>query len=607
VRPRVDHPQHPLARRPASWSRQRPGPGEVRPGDAGGVGHDLLRGALGDDAPAAGAGPGTHVDQVVRGEDRLPVVLNDQHRVPHVDQATERRQQPLVVPGVEARGGLIQHVEHADERGADLGGQADPLALASAERVGGAIQGEVIQPHVDEETQAGDDRPEQRLGDGPVARGAPGAGRFEVLQEFPEPPQAQPAQVGDAAPVQLDRQRLGPEPLAMAAVADPGDAEAPEVVGPHGSQVLSFLVLPFQRALLQQPCEPRQHSLVAVLLSLLVLHPLEQCAPLVLGELLERYRWIDPQRLHRPGQLGGEGYGSTAPPAHHRAIPQAPRGIRNAPIWVNDDTLSEAPAGGAGAVGAVEGEEAGLQRGQRHAADNAGEALAQHPGLVAVAAVQQQGAFAELEGQLHGVGEAPPDALLEDEAVDHHVEVVRFLPVEHQVVTELDELAVDAGSDKPLAAEPFQLQLELAFAAAGDGGEEDNAGALPHLQDGIDDLLDRLGLDGEAAPGAVGLADPGEEESKIVRDLGDGADGGARALADRLLVDGDGGREPLDGLDVRLGELLQKLSCVGAQALDVAPLSLGVDGVEGQGGFSRAAGACDDHEPVPRDAAANIL
>jgi hypothetical protein len=35
-------------------------------------------------------------------------------------------------------------------------------------------------------------------------------------------------------------------------------------------------------------------------------------------------------------------------------------------------------------------------------------------------------------------------------------------------------------------------------------------------------------------------------------------------------------------IDVRLGELLQKLARVGRQGLDVAPLALGVDRVEGE-------------------------
>jgi hypothetical protein len=48
-------------------------------------------------------------------------------------------------------------------------------------------------------------------------------------------------------------------------------------------------------------------------------------------------------------------------------------------------------------------------------------------------------------------------------------------------------------------------------------------------------------------------ADAGVEQAQVVGDLGDGADGGARALAQPLLLDGDGGAQPLDALDAGFG------------------------------------------------------
>ena len=56
----------------------------------------------------------------------------------------------------------------------------------------------------------------------------------------------------------------------------------------------------------------------------------------------------------------------------------------------------------------------------------------------------------------------------------------------------------------------------------------------------VDDLIGSLRADGNLAGGAVGLAEPGVENAQIIVDLGDGADGRARALAGRLLLDADG-------------------------------------------------------------------
>ena len=81
------------------------------------------------------AGAGAHVDDVIGGEDRFAIVLDDEHAVAEVDQAAQRLEQARVVARVEADRGLVEHVEHADERGADLRGEADALPFAARERL----------------------------------------------------------------------------------------------------------------------------------------------------------------------------------------------------------------------------------------------------------------------------------------------------------------------------------------------------------------------------------------------------------------------------------------------------------------------------------------
>ena len=114
---------------------------------------------------------------------------------------------------------------------------------------------------------------------------------------------------------------------------------------------------------------------------------------------------------------------------------------------------------------------------------------------------------------------------------------------------EFDDLAVDAGAEA-LLVESFELFAELAFAAADDGSVDGDAFAGGEAGYALDDLLGGLAGDGAAAVGAVGLADGGVEKAKVVVDLGDGADGGARAAAGGFLLNGDRGREAVDGVDV---------------------------------------------------------
>ena len=93
----------------------------------------------------------------------------------------------------------------------------------------------------------------------------------------------------------------------------------------------------------------------------------------------------------------------------------------------------------------------------------------------------------------------------------------------------------------------------------------------------------------------------------IVIDFGDGADGGARILGGGLLLDGNGRRQALDMVHIRLPHQLQELAGIGGEAFDIAALALGIDGVEGQRGFARAGQAGDHGQRVAGDLDVDIL
>jgi hypothetical protein len=90
-------------------------------------------------------------------------------------------------------------------------------------------------------------------------------------------------------------------------------------------------------------------------------------------------------------------------------------------------------------------------------------------------------------------------------------------------------------------------------------------------------------------------------------DLGDGADGGARIARGGFLLDGDGGRQAVDLIDVRLLHHLQELPRVSGEALDVAALALGIDRVEGERGFARAGQSGEHHELVARNVEIDVF
>ena len=126
---------------------------EVLPGDRLGVREQVAHRPAGDDPTAVLARPGPDVDHPVRPADRVLVVLHDDEGVAEVTKPHEGLDEAVVVALVQADARLVEDVEHADEPGADLGGQADPLRLAAGERRRRSVEGEVVQPHVDEELQ----------------------------------------------------------------------------------------------------------------------------------------------------------------------------------------------------------------------------------------------------------------------------------------------------------------------------------------------------------------------------------------------------------------------------------------------------------------------
>jgi len=102
---------------------------------------------------------------------------------------------------------------------------------------------------------------------------------------------------------------------------------------------------------------------------------------------------------------------------------------------------------------------------------------------------------------------------------------------------DLVNLSVDAQAGKALRAQLGE-QLDLLALAVGDHRREDHQpAAFRQRQDVVDHLRDSLRFERQLVLGAVGRAGAGEEQAKVVVDLGDRADSRARIVAGRLLFD----------------------------------------------------------------------
>ena len=114
---------------------------------------DFVEHAGGHHLAAMPSGARTEIDDVVGRANRLLIVLHDQHGVAEIAQLLERGEQARVIALMQTDGRLIENVQHAHEPAADLRGETDALRFAAGQCDGGALEREIIESDVVEETQ----------------------------------------------------------------------------------------------------------------------------------------------------------------------------------------------------------------------------------------------------------------------------------------------------------------------------------------------------------------------------------------------------------------------------------------------------------------------
>jgi hypothetical protein len=257
---------------------------------------------------------------------------------------------------------------------------------------------------------------------------------------------------------------------------------------------------------------------------------------------------------------------------------------------------AESAATRTGAKRRVERKVTGLELRQREATVRAAVLLAEELRLRLVANVLHD--FDETVGKaqrgFERVCQATAIFALRDESVDDDRHIVIHLTIELRRLGELDQLTVDDGADETLLARILEQIAELTFPTADERREDFDAGPFGVAKHGVGDLSGALPLDGATTVRAVRRARAGVEQAQVVVDFGDGADRRARIVPRGLLLDRDGRRQPLDGVDVGLLHQPKKLARVGGQRLDVAALSFGENGIECERRFAGAREPGDD-------------
>ncbi len=553
-------------------------------------------------------------------------MLHHDHGVAELAQAPQRVEQPRIVALVQADRRLVEHIEHAGEAGADLRRQPDALALAARQRARGARQREIVEADVAEEGQAVADLLQDALRD-LVALGV------EFLRQFARPGDRRldrkRRDLADMLAVDLHRERLRLQAIAVAGLA-----------GRRGHVTLDFLARPLALGFLVAPLEILDHALegFAHLISaqpvvigethLLVAGAVEDHGARLLGQfapgLVEPEFVVLAERLQGLEIIGRARFR----PRGDGALAQAQARVGNDERGVDRQVAPEAAAGGAGAKRVVEREQPRLDLRDRETRDRAGEFGREENGRMASSEWRMGGRairhFAiryspllrdlddrepirQLQRRLETLGEAARHVGPDDEPIDHDFDVVLELLVERGRVGDLVEFAVDLHPLKAALHEIGDFLAIFAFAAADDRRQQIEPRALGQGQHAVDHLADGLAFDRQAGGGRIGNADARPEQAHVIVDFRHRADGRARVLRRRLLLDRDRRREPVDLVDVGLLHHFQELARIGRKQLDIAALALGVDRVEGERGLAGAGEAGENDELVARDRQIDVL
>ncbi len=203
--------------------------------------------------------------------------------------------------------------------------------------------------------------------------------------------------------------------------------------------------------------------------------------------------------------------------------------------------------------------------------------------------LQRDGAaFGQAQRGLEAFGQALLHVGPRAQPVDHHVDVVLLGLFKLGQVVVFVGGAVDPETHIAGGLHFREEFEELALLLARYGREDQQARLVGNRQHRVDHLRHGLRLQRQVVIGAVGRAGTRVEQAQVVVDFGDGADGRARVVAGRLLLDADRGRQPFDHVDVGLVHQLQELPRIRAQAFDVAALPLGIQRVEREARLARA-------------------
>ena len=525
---------------------------------------------------AEAPGVGADVDQhICRAHDFL-VMLDHDDRVAEILKLLEHTDQAVGVARMEADRRLIKYIQRAYQAAAERRGQVDALTLAARQRVAQTVERQIAQSDFIKIAQTVVDFSQQ-----PRSYLAIVGVKLQVGEPPAQILHRHAYEVGDGAAGNLHVQRITAE--ARTAAFGTGGLGAESRVHHAILDLVALRLHPFEEAV---------NAL-----------PLARAVP---ENILFFLGQLEVRTVDRESELRGVADEQPLPFAHRRPAPwrhsvvvDRQLLIRNHKRLVDAESLAEALARGAGAVGIVEVEHLIRRLHERHSVGlEALREVVSHRFRRAVGIDEQRAAVVTLvEGRLGRFGQARQLVALagHGQTVDQHIERAGVL---HYIgrLGYVDKAAVGDNAREPLLAEDFELDGRVAALENVDRRHHGHARAFGISRRGGKHVLHGVLLDHRAGHGRIGFAHTPEQQAHVVVNFSRCSDGRARVARIDLLLDGHGRGQAAYEVALGLGHLAQKLAGIGREALDVAASPLGVKRVESQRRLARARQPRDNYE-----------
>ena len=166
---------------------------------------------------------------------------------------------------------------------------------------------------------------------------------------------------------------------------------------------------------------------------------------------------------------------------------------------------------------------------------------------------------------------------------------------------ELRHFPIDANAGEALLLQVLEELGEFPFSTGNNRRHDKDTLAFAQSQHIVGNLVGSLRLDLTTTLRAMRSAHACEKKAQVIVDFRNGTNRRSGVFARGFLIDRNRRGKAVDGVEVGLAHLTQKLARIAGKTLHIATLTFCINGVEGQGAFTRTGKPRNNDKLVARD------